>query len=223
MDTRFLPPPRETYQVAYDKARADMATLDPERAARLAGVEFVSSSPGEGEFHIPFFERHYSVKFPSLEMEEPGSEKRPSLVTQILLLHYLLTADGAPLAGEWVAFRYLPDGRVYEAAFEGRAPRELARIFGNDRESFTRAARALDGHELRFGDASYSFRPLPRLALACVLWLGDDEVPASTKVLFDAAAGHYMPTEDLAAIGGTLAGRLIRAKEAGWDEQRGRR
>jgi hypothetical protein len=65
---------------------------------------------------------------------------------------------------------------------------------------------------LRFGDASFSFRPLPRLALACVLWLGDDEVPGSAKVLFDAAAGHYLPTEDLAGDGGMLAGRLLKAK-----------
>jgi hypothetical protein len=199
-----------------------MAAIDPVAAARLAGLEYTARGDGKGEVRIPFFGRLYSLAFPSLAVAEIGSERQPSLVTQILLLHHLITADGTPLAGEWIAFRYLPDGRVYEAAFEGRAPRELARTYGEDREGFVRAARALDGHELRFGDASFSFRPLPRLALACVLWLGDEEIPGSVKVLFDAAAGHYMPTEDLAAIGGTLAGRLIRAKEANWNEQRGR-
>jgi len=215
LDTRFLPAPRERYQAAYDKASRDMAALDPVAAAERAGVDYVETGAGEGEFRLPFFGRKYAIAFPSLAASEVGVEKRPSLVTQVLLLHYLITADGAPLAGEWVAFRYLPSGRVYEAAFEGRGPRELGRVFGQDREAFVRAARALDGHELRFGDASYSFRPLPRLALACVLWLGDEELPGSAKVLFDAAAGHYLPTEDLAAVGGMLAGHLLRLGDQG--------
>ena len=131
----------------------------------------------------------------------------------MLLLHYLATADAAPASGEWVAFRYLPDGRVYEAAFERRAPRELARVFGQDKEGFVKAAQSLGGQALRFGDASFAFRPLPRLHLACVLWLADEEMPASAQVLFDSSAGHYLPTEDLAAIGGMLGGQLLKAKQ----------
>lgn len=214
MDTRFLPPPRETYQASYDKARLDARGLNPVEVAARAGVDFTPSGAGEGTFLVPFFSRRYSISFPDLAIAEIGAEKKPSLVTQILLLHYLITADGAPLAGEWVAFRYMPGGRVYEAAFEGRAPRELACVFGQDKEAFSRAARALDGHVLRFGDASFSFRPLPRLALAVVLWLGDEEMPGSAQILFDAAAGHYLPTEDLTAVGGMLGGQLIRAGRA---------
>ncbi|MHB1414482.1 MAG: DUF3786 domain-containing protein [Chloroflexota bacterium] len=209
MDTRFLPSPREPYQAAHDKACRDMAQIDPVRAAGLADVEYARQGE-EGTFIIPYFGRRYNIAYPSLAVNEEGVEKEVSLATQILLLHYLLTADGTPLAGEWVGFRYLPDGRLYEAAFEGRAPLQASRTFGNDREAFVRAARALGGHELAFGDASYSFRPLPRLALASVLWLGDEEMPGSVKILFDAAAGHYLPTEDLSAVGGTLGGLLLR-------------
>lgn len=213
MDTRFLPPPRETYQASYDKACRDARGLDSAGIASRAGVEFTPRGEGEGSFRVPFCGRQFDISFPNLAIAEVGAEEKPSLVTQILLLHYLITADGAPLAGEWVAFRYVPDGRVYEAAFESRAPRELARVFGQDKEGFVRAARALAGHALRFGDASFSFRPLPRLALAVVLWLGDEEMPGTAQVLFDAAAGHYLPTEDLTAVGGMLGGQLLRARQ----------
>ena len=64
---------------------------------------------------------------------------------------------------------------------------------------------------LSFGDASFSFRLLPRVWLAVVLHLADDEFPASANVLFDAAVSHYLPTEDLAVLGGILTGRLIKA------------
>jgi hypothetical protein len=50
--------------------------------------------------------------------------------------------------------------------------------------------------------------------LAAVLWEGDDEIAARAAILFDAAAGHYMPTDGLALLGSGLAGRLIRAAPA---------
>jgi hypothetical protein len=52
---------------------------------------------------------------------------------------------------------------------------------------------------------------LPRVWLAVVLHLADEEFPASANVLFDASASHYLPTEDLAVLGGMLTGRLIKS------------
>ena len=63
---------------------------------------------------------------------------------------------------------------------------------------------------MSFGDASFLFRVLPRLWMAVVLYLADDEFGASANVLFDGAADHYLPTEDLAVLGGMLSSRLIR-------------
>jgi hypothetical protein len=127
------------------------------------------------------------------------------------MMHYLLTADGTPLGADWIAFRNLPGGLGYYGAFQGRASLRLAHAFGTDLPAFERAAQALGGERLSFGDASFSFRLLPRVWLATVLYLADDEFSASANVLFDAAASHYLPTEDLAVLGGILAGRLVKA------------
>jgi hypothetical protein len=69
------------------------------------------------------------------------------------------------------------------------------------------------GERLAFGDTSFGFRALPSLWLAVVLHLADDEFPASANVLFDGAASHYLPTEDLAILGGLLSSHLIRAAD----------
>ncbi|MEJ2208321.1 MAG: DUF3786 domain-containing protein [Anaerolineae bacterium] len=76
---------------------------------------------------------------------------------------------------------------------------------------FQAAARAMGAESLSFGDASFLFRALPRLWMAVVLYVADDEFPASANVLFDASASHYLPTEDMAVLGGLLASRLIKA------------
>jgi hypothetical protein len=151
------------------------------------------------------------VTWPRGRVEYGVDETSADIATQILLLHYLLTADGSPLADKWIAFRNLPGGLGYDAAFQGRANLRLARAFGRGATAFREAARAMGGEALAFGDASFVFRALPRVWLAVVLYLADDEFPASANVLFDASASHYLPTEDLAVLGGMLAGRLIKA------------
>ena len=56
-----------------------------------------------------------------------------------------------------------------------------------------------------------SLRRLPRVDVAVLVWAGDDEEPGEARVLFDANAGHYLPAEDLAGLGGQLAHRLAGA------------
>ncbi|MFA4965898.1 MAG: DUF3786 domain-containing protein, partial [Thermoleophilia bacterium] len=77
-------------------------------------------------------------------------------------------------------------------------------------ERFAQAAAALGGEALGLADASFRFQALPRVPVAVLLWAGDEEFPARAQLLFDAAAGHYLPAEDLAGLGGWLVGQLTR-------------
>jgi hypothetical protein len=137
------------------------------------------------------------------------------VAVSILLLHYLLRADGTPPAGAWSTFRELPDGLFYAASFAERAEAPLAQAFGAvsgggyELARLHAAAAAAAGLPLDLADAAFSFQALPRLALAVLVWGGDEEFPAQASVVFDANAGHCLPAEDLAGLGGLLARRLI--------------
>jgi len=202
--------PEETYGPALEKACQALPEIDPVRQAACAGVSFEPLDGQEGRFLVPFFGTTYNVSWPAGQVRRASDGSEADIPSRILLLHYLLTADGTPTADRWIAFRNLPGGLGYDAAFQSRANLRLARAFGSERAAFEAAARALKGESLNFGDASFLFRMLPRLWLAVVLYLADDEFPANANVLFDASASHYLPTEDLAVLGGLLAGRLIR-------------
>ncbi|MCL4459607.1 MAG: DUF3786 domain-containing protein [Chloroflexi bacterium] len=202
----------DTYRPAFVKACRDLAGLEPFVTAAKGDVLYVPLTATAGEFEIPYLGRAHRVSYPEVRVREAKTGEEPSLTTQILLLHYLLHADGTPLSGRWVSFRELPDGRVYDAAFRQRSVDPLARAFGADLEGFVAAARALGGEPARMADASFIFRVFPRLFLACLLWLADAELPPAANILFDAAAGHQLPTEDLSAVGGILSGRLLRPK-----------
>ncbi len=179
---------------------------------------------------MPFFGTPHLVTHPGGEVTA-GDRPAPTAVG-IVLLHYLLQADGTPPADDWCAYRDLPDGLFYAQAFANRAEIPLTEAFAlagaAGRESggpmtsgpaasdpglvrFNAAASAIGGEPLAMADAAYAFRALPRLSLAALLWLGDDDFPTRASIVFDAAAAHYLPAEDLAGLGGVLARRLVAA------------
>lgn len=203
--------PEETYQDALEKARVELRQIDPEQAVGRAGGSYLPAGDGNGRFEIPFLGTHFHLDWPDGRARRAADNAEADVATRLVLTHYVLTADGAPMASKWIAFRNLDGGLGYDAAFQRRASLPLAQAFGQNQPGFETAARLLGGERLRFGDASFCFRALPRLWLAVVLYLADDEFPANANVLFDAAANHYLPTEDLAVLGGILAGRLIKA------------
>jgi hypothetical protein len=198
--------PEETYGPALIKAQEAFSQVEPYETAARAAVSYEN-----GVFQVPFFRKLYDVHWPAATASRTSDGADVDIATQILLLHYLLTADGTPLAADWISFRNLPGGMGYDAAFQGRASLRLAGAFGTNLPAFEAAAQSAGGERLTFGDASFSFSTLPRVWLAVVLHVADEEFPASANVLFDASAGHYLPTEDLAVLGGMLAGKLVKS------------
>jgi hypothetical protein len=125
-----------------------------------------------------------------------------------MFLYYLQTADGAPLAGKWIAFRELPGGMFYHQAYQGYSGDRLAKAIDNRIAVFEGAAQNLGGTRLALGDAAFAFDALPRVRVAAVYYAGDEDFPATANVLFDASASHYLPTDALAGVGSALVDRL---------------
>jgi len=189
--------PAETYGPALTRARQQFAECDPVFVAARASVSLQRLGSGERHFSVPFFGTEYHLLWPTGDAQQVVDHGQADITTHILLLHYLLTADGTAMASNWIAFRSLPGGLGYDAAFQRHANLRLGQRFGSDGPAFGAAARVLAGERLAFGDVSFSFRALPCLWLAVVLHLADEEFPASANVLFDGAASHYLLSSHL--------------------------
>jgi hypothetical protein len=205
--------PEEAYGPSLQLALQSFSGLEPALMAERAAAAYLTDGLGTGTFSVPFLGSVYDVEWPDGHTVRRQDQSKADIATRIILLHYLIGAEGVPLKGKWIAFRNLPGGLGYEGAFRGRAGVRLAAAFGTDRLGFEKAARSLAGEALEFGDSSFLFRVLPRVWLAAILHIGDDEFPAEANVLFEATASHYLPTEDLAVLGGMLTSRLLRASE----------
>lgn len=190
------------------KEFAELAKDDPQHIAFRAGVGYLDE---EDEFLVPFLNEEYRVRFPSGEVYQ--QDKEVSLDKQILILHYLNSAEGVPLKHQWISFKELPSGQIYINPFHNRAIRPLVKYFGEQPEKLLKAGLALGGEKGDKGDASVIINIFPMVPIAYIIWLGDDEFPPAGNVLFDASASSYLPTEDYAVTGGMVVYELKKLAE----------
>jgi hypothetical protein len=133
-----------------------------------------------------------------------------SLEEQSLILQYLAQATGVPLSRRWISYAELPNGMLHDRPFRVEAVDPLARAFGGQMGSLLRVARNLGGQEIGMGDIGVMIPVLPRLPVAVLLWIADEEFPARANMIFDASASHYLTTAALYVLGSVLARRLLK-------------
>ncbi len=201
---------RQAEQLAtrVEQLRVELRDFNLQDLARRSGAELIEQAGGSG-LRLNLLGRVVSVTLPGFLVKDHQNGESLPVVTQALVLYYLVTADGTPLEGRWVSFADLPDGRFYNQAFQGYTGVEVARHFGDDLQAFENAARKLGGQKVFYGDAAFAFQALPRVNLAIVYHQGDEDFPASCQILFDASTSHYLPI-DVSAILGSMLARAIK-------------
>ena len=190
-----------------DELRLTLRFQYPGLIAERSGVPYLTFGSGRGELHIPFWEDVYILSFPELIGYSTHDDQLPDFL-QALLFYYLNTADGAPITNKWVSFAELPDGRMYNAAFQGYSGDEVVKAFGFDLAAFKLACLKAGGKSVDPGSASFTFQALPRMPLMITYWLGDEDFPSSCKILFDESACHYLPIDACAILGSMLVRKL---------------
>lgn len=190
--------------VARDQAVKKLGLRNPELLSRDAAIIYQEQ---ESCFTVPFLDQLYRVSHPDGKVSD-STGKEISVYLSIIILHYLVTADGNPLSGQWVSFRHLPGGEIYTEPFRRRAVTPFLQTFGSDPDSFIRAAAALGGIRSKGSGIGLVIPVLPRVPINFTLWPGDDELPASAAILFDSQAASYLPTEDYAHLPALIIGTM---------------
>jgi hypothetical protein len=197
------------------QTREQLGAIPAPDLARRSGCTL----DADGALHLQFWHQSFVVDLPELTVQQANTETAPTDFTQALLLTYLATADGTPPTPGWITYRDLPDGMFYAQAFRGYAEVRLVRELGDGGlETFRRGMERLGGQPEPIGsgsgNAAYAVQVLPRIRLAAVYWLGDEDFPSQASVLFQETAPHYLSTDGLAVLGSHLVNRIIQgAKE----------
>ncbi len=186
------------------QAAENFTALDPVEIAENAGVEF----DGERKnLAVPFINQTFFASHPEGQIKTAEGEDA-SIYLAIIILHYLTTADGRPLTGQWISYRHLPGGDIYINPFQKRAVTPFLKTFGERPEDFKKAAAALGGYRVDTSGISMAIPVLPRVPICFTIWPGDEEMPTSANILFDEAAASYLPTEDYAHLPAIVNGAM---------------
>ena len=110
----------------------------------------------------------------------------------LFIVHYLLTAKDFPITQAWISVKDIPGGVGF---FQGphAIPVDLIeKQYGHRLDRFSHVCQQLGGVPLDMADTAYAFRIAPRIPVAVLLWKGDDEFPAESKLLFDRSISEHL-------------------------------
>ena len=191
---------------AREKALHELKALDPSWMASRSGASY---SFFDQTFKVPFMGEEYTVSYPGGTVTRTDGSPADG-AAELIILHYLVGAHGTPVREQWVSYRDLPGARYHEPAFVAEVERPLslglAGRLGTLRGWRERNARPV---ELP-GDEAFAWDVLPRVPLLIIFNEEDEEFPASARVLFDASASCYLPTEDLSVLAEVAVERLLK-------------
>ena len=188
-------------------AREWLAGRNPEEIARNAAVGFDGVA-----FEIPCLNRVLRLSWPGLEFSGPVDGW-----LQLLALHYLSIADGAPLREDVIPFAMLKDGMIRGGGFDRQCEQQLAQFLaGIAPDELESRCRMLNG-EICASNADFCARFffLPRYPLLLKVWFADEDFPASGRLFLNGSADHYLTVEDAVTVGDIFLRTLM---ESGVEE-----
>lgn len=126
----------------------------------------------------------------------------------LFIVHYLLHAKAVDVSNQWISEKDIPGG----AAFF-RGPHEIpanliARRYGNDIEGFISGCRRLQGVPLDMADAAFAFHAAPRIPVAVLYFVGDEEFTAESRLLFDRSITAHLAADIVYALAVDTCERL---------------
>ncbi|MFH1436381.1 MAG: DUF3786 domain-containing protein [Pseudomonadota bacterium] len=201
---------QDNYQVALDLAKQQLASLDPETQARRCGCGL--EHPGvERHIEVPYTDLVCRISIPDGNVTIAGSDDPLSMWEQILVLHYIGSTGDAPEEEEDpIAFSQVPSGAFYDSAFQQRVKNHFLSVFAKNPGLLKPAAEKLGGVPFKGGDTGVRIPAFPRVGLYFSLWKADEEFPADMSLLLSSNIASFLSTEDIAVLGGLVAGKLIK-------------
>ncbi len=180
----------------------------------------------DGIIALSFFQRPYTISYPELVFSCP-QEPVISLVSKIIILHYLTNATHSTRAGELTNYGGIPGGSFYFPVFKRKTTDILLAKLENNGEALKRAGEILGATANSLGDVSFTLRALPDIDLTLIFWEGDEDFPSAYDILFDATIDCYLSLEDIVVLAQmvtkrvlsrTIAGSIIERKETKPDQ-----
>ncbi len=202
---------KQSFELALNLATNKLSAMKAEDICRNSGASRID----DDRVQIQYLNRPYRVTISTGEVSLREKEEEIPVKDQILILHYLTKADGAPFTNKLITYGQIEGGRFYSPVFVQRNLDPILRCFGDRPELLLDVAQKFGAQKSTYGDASVAVDAFPLARIYFIIWKGDDEVPHGGTILFDGNIRHYLASEDVCVLTEILVWKFVHlAKEA---------
>ena len=183
----------------------NIGNLDPHQVCSRAQVEFK-----EDRYKVEFLKTSYLI-IP--DIREIRIESSPTVKVSfdlcLVLLNYLVCAQEIELANKWVSPKDLKGGDFFFSGTHNIENPSFWEIFNKFPDNLIEIGTRLGGKPIPYGDRAMSIFALPRIPIAYILWIGDDEFPARMTILLDSTIELHLPLDIIYALINITTKRLV--------------
>lgn len=181
-----------------------LATLHPESVCLKALCNYEYSNKC---YSLPVWNFNFNVYPDQLTIDSTGNAK-PHEYFFLFAIHYLLKAKEIEKSSDWISEKDIPGGPTFF-----RGPHEIPTMlisnrFRNDIIDFKRICKRLNGIPLNMADAAYQFEITPRIPVAVLYWIGDEDFPAESKLLYDDTITEHLASDIIFALAVGICSQL---------------
>lgn len=185
----------------YQAALSWLEKRDPRQISALSGVAFDGKA-----FHLDSLGQSVTIAYPAYSF--PSELNQWHILT---LMHYLSSANGAPLSGQQISFANYKDGMVRGGGFDRDTEKLIQTKLGmlSPEVLKQRCRRCGAIFVPSNADLCAEFSFAPNYPVWLKIWFADEEFPASGRLLLDASAENYLSIEDAVTLGGVILDMLL--------------
>ena len=207
-------PDQSNFQLALEQAMKiasiKLSEADVELQCCNAGAK-LETADGSKSIIAEYLGQPYRITLPELEIAPTDPQITIQPREKLLILHYIINADGSPLCGNMLTYKEIPEGATYYPTFYKRSIKPLVDNFGDNPKRLLEVAALMGGRESEYGDVSVTINAFRNVPLTFVLWRGDEEFPADGSILFDGNISGYLSAEDITVLCEIIAWKLVKA------------
>ncbi|MEF9918614.1 MAG: DUF3786 domain-containing protein [Eubacterium sp.] len=172
--------------------------FDPMKRSKATGIKYNTEKE---LFVITVLGEKYCVFWPSGEITLMDGGQVTSYSVKIIIMRYMMCAQGKEPTGELIGYKEFPDGNLYYSNFYSRCIQIFAALFNEKGNELTEYMQQINGRIMNKGDISFTFTFMKGVEIGCILWYGDDEFEPEGQILFDKSLIDVLNIKDLAILG----------------------
>ena len=184
-----------------------IANADIEAQCHHASAELIEDKKA---IILDYLNQTCRIILPELEVIPLDRQMAIQPREKLLILHYLINADGSPISGNKLTYKEIPGGVTYFPTFHKRTIKPLVENFGQQTQRILDAAAKLGGRPAEYGDAAVNIDAFKKVPLTFVLWQGDEEFAAEGNILFDSSICGYLSSEDITVLCEIVSWKLVK-------------